>query len=437
MTHAGARTSGEGQGQGHLGDFSSILKTQHEAILRASIPVLTYAMTAVSHVPSETATEPQASGEPTINIGTRRSMLARVQTDEVEKALKKAWPQRKYEIHAMSTTGDLNQVTALHEFNAKALWTQELETLLEQGKLDLIVHSLKDMPTQLPSELILGCIFPREDPRDALVIKPSLVQEYKSLAALPEGSVVGTSSLRRTAQLKRYYPHLKFTDVRGNIGTRLAKLDNPESEYAAIILAVAGLKRLGMGDRISTYLSKHNGGMLHAVGQGALGVEIRKGDEKIKELLSKVGCERTTRACLAERSLMRTLEGGCSVPIGVETEWVSKKSSLASNVGSDVGVGAKPAADYHQLSGVAKTDHDGVPADEQDELTDELIMRALVVSLNGQEVAEVETKRVVLSRADADEFGWEVARKLVDQGADKILEKITLNRNIIEQQGDA
>merc|ERR1712093_554185 len=134
-----------------------------------------------------------------VKIGTRKSVLARVQTDIVCKELRKAWPDRQYEIHAMSTMGDNNQTTALHEFNAKALWTHELEALLEKGDLDLIVHSLKDMPTQLPPSMSIGCIFPREDPRDALVVKPTL--PYKSLSQLPAGSVIGPSSVRRSAQL--------------------------------------------------------------------------------------------------------------------------------------------------------------------------------------------------------------------------------------------
>ncbi|KAI6842301.1 porphobilinogen deaminase [Hortaea werneckii] len=379
----------------------------------------------------------------TIHIGTRKSLLARVQADEVVRHLKAAWPQHNFEVHAMSTTGDNNQSTALHKFNEKALWTQELEVLLQSGELDLIVHCLKDMPTQLPKDLVIGGITKREDPRDALVIKPSLVGKYRTLAELPAGSVVGTSSLRRIAQCKRFYPHLKFTDVRGNLGTRLAKLDNPESEYSAIILAVAGLNRLGMGERITQHLSKLSGGMLYAVGQGALAIEIREGDERVKELVHAIGDERTTREGLAERQLMRTLEGGCSVPIGVETEWVSRKGLLD----TDVGIGVKPAEEYHKLTGIAETDLGGKTSENKKddegkesetlELTDELIMRAIVISLDGTDAAEVEARRRITSRQEADEFGFEVAKQLVAKGADKILEKIQLDRGIIQEQGNA
>lgn len=412
-----------------------------------------------------------AHQQQTFHIGTRQSLLARVQTDEVVKALKQVWPDYKFEVHAMSTTGDNNQRTALHKFNDKALWTQELEVLLQSGELDLIVHSLKDMPTQLPVDLDLGCITKRSDPRDALVIKPSLRENVKGLADLPDGAVVGTSSLRRIAQLKRQFPKLKYTDVRGNIGTRLRKLDDPDSEYSAIILAAAGLQRMGMLDRVSVFLSKDNGGMLHAVGQGALGIETRKGDTRVEKLLSRIGCDRTARQALAERSLMRTLEGGCSVPIGVETEWV-KKSEFITEGG---GIGVKPAEDYHALSGVATSapenstgpppsqEHppgplgtQAVPVshtvnvtmsapqpsvsprdDENAQLSDELIMHAIVSSLDGTECVTVEARKMIASIQDADQFGRDVAKMLVEKGADKILESIELNRGIIHEQGDA
>jgi hydroxymethylbilane synthase len=367
-------------------------------------------------------------------IGTRESILAKVQTDEVVRELKKKWPdaQHEYKIVAMTTTGDKNQKTALHKFNEKALWTQELEALLQNGELDLVVHSLKDMPTQLPIDLELGCVTKRNDPRDAFVIKPTLVGKYHSLGDLPEGSVVGTSSLRRIAQLKQHYPHLRYTDVRGNIGTRLSKLDNPESEYSAIILAAAGLHRVGMAKRITTYLSKDNGGMLHAVGQGALGIETRKDDKRVEDLLSRIGCQRTRRQALAERSLMRTLEGGCSVPIGVETTWLPKPME-----GS--GIGVKPAEDYDKLTGVAiSSPESSEPASEGDDgLTDEMAMSAIVVSLDGSETAEVDSRKMVLNGEDAEQFGLEVAKLLIDKGADKILERIQLNRGIIHAQGEA
>ncbi|KAF2161374.1 hypothetical protein M409DRAFT_69746 [Zasmidium cellare ATCC 36951] len=365
-------------------------------------------------------------------VGTRRSILARVQADEIVKELKEQWPEHTFEIHAMSTTGDNNQKTALHKFNEKALWTQELEVLLEEGQLDLIVHCLKDMPTQLPANLQLSCITKRRDPRDALVLKPTLVDKVKSLKYLPEGAVVGTSSLRRTAQLKRFYPQLKFQDVRGNLGTRLGKLDDPNSDYSAIVIAVAGLERLGMTNRINSYLSKDNGGMLYAVGQGALAIETRKDDKRTTDLLAKISCDRSTKQGLAERQLMRTLEGGCSVPIGVETEWIPKKRFHDTHVG----IGVKPAEDYDQATGAA---FGGDPAgkEEEQDLTDELVMRAIVVSLDGKDAAEIETRRRITTNEQANELGFDAAKLLVEKGADKILEQVQLNRGIIKDQGNA
>lgn len=296
------------------------------------------------------------------------------------------------------------------------------------------------MPTQLPTGMSIGCIFPRADARDALVVKPGL--PYTSLATLPSGACIGTSSVRRSAQLKRLYPHLTFADVRGNVGTRLAKLDAPDGQYTALVLAAAGLQRLGMDDRITAFLCKKEGGIMHAVGQGAIGIEVRSDDEEAKKLLAAVGCQHTTLACLAERSLMRTLEGGCSVPIGVETEWLTKGSSLSTTVGTGVGVGAKPAADYDKLTGKAISgrtglEHSGEAEGQADERTGELVMRAMVISLNGEEAVECEMRRTITTVEEADEFGWDVARKLVDGGAGRILEDINLNRKIIEEQGDA
>ena len=394
------------------------------------------------------AMDTSSTAQETFHVGTRKSLLARVQTDQIVNALKKHWPKHHFEIHAMSTVADNDLKTALYKFNEKSLWTAELEELLQNKNLDFIVHSLKDMPTQLPNDCILGAVTARNDPRDALGVHPSLVSSIRTLSDLPKGSVVGTSSLRRVAQLKRHFPHLAFKDVRGNIGTRLAKLDNPEIEYSAIVIAVAGLERLGMQDRITSYLSKDNGGMLHAVGQGALGIESRKDDERTQKLLDPIICERTMRAALVERGLLRTLEGGCSVPIGVETNWLSKKTSLISNAGTGVGVGIKPAEEYHHLTGkaqeptgsqmgVATSTNSAARDDASDGVTDELDVRAIVVSLDGQQAAETSVQRRINSRDEAEEFGIEVARMLVEKGAGKILEEITLNRQIIAGQDGA
>ena len=288
--------------------------------------------------------------------------------------------------------GDKNQTTALHEFGAKSLWTHELEAQLLDGRLDIIVHCLKDMPTQLPEKCVIGCIMEREDPRDAVVMKAGL--DFKTLADLPEGAVVGTSSVRRSAQVKRKYPHLKFKDVRGNLGTRLSKLDAEDGEYSCLVLAAAGLLRLDLGGRITQLLDSKTpgGGMLYAVGQGALAIEVREGDDQVKRVLKDLVDEKSTLSGTAERSLMRTLEGGCSVPIGVETTWIEKGKML---------------------------------------------MKAIVVSLDGTESVESERLGEILTVKDAEEFGWNLAQELVEKGAAKILEKINLNRPIIKEGGGA
>jgi hydroxymethylbilane synthase len=266
----------------------------------------------------------------------------------------------------------------------------------------------QDMPTQLPDNLELGAILEREDPRDALIISPRLPKDTQ-VSQLPPGSIVGTSSVRRAAQLRRLYPHLRFADLRGNVGTRLGKLDAEDSQYAAIVLAAAGLKRLGMENRITQYLSSDNGGMLHAVGQGALAIEIRKNDESVKSILENIRCERSTRANSAERALLRALEGGCSVPIGVETTWRG---------GKGVATGAQPAKDY---------DKHGAAMEETEPNMDdqELVLKTIVVSVDGKQCVEYEVARKVRSVEEAEILGRDVAKVLLEKGADKILAKIS------------
>lgn len=240
---------------------------------------------------------------------------------------------------------------------------------------------LTDVPTLLPPKCALGGVIKREDPRDVLVMKQGL--PYRSLDELPAGSVVGTSSIRRTAQLAQRYPHLKVESTRGNLGTRLAKLDAPDGRYTCLILAAAGLLRLGLGDRITQYLDSTNGKMLYAVGQGAIGIEIREDDNTVLEMLDKIGDKETLLATLAERSLLRTLEGGCSAPLGVESQWLPRE--------------------------------DGAP---------KLRMRAIVVAVDGSRSAEAEVEGDVQDARSAEAFGLEVAKELVAQGAGAILDEI-------------
>jgi hydroxymethylbilane synthase len=206
----------------------------------------------------------------------------------------------------MTTTGDQILDRALSEIGGKGLFTKELEVALLDGRADLAVHSLKDMPVDMPAAFELSTILARADCRDALVSN-----HFATLADLPEGAVVGTSSLRREAQLRARFPRLKIEPLRGNLDTRLAKLD--AGQYAAIILAVAGLERLGLPQRIRHRLAVEDS--LPAAGQGALGIEILKQRSDLLEILAPLSCHETTACALAERAVSRALGGSCQVPL--------------------------------------------------------------------------------------------------------------------------
>ncbi|YAI81792.1 MAG: hydroxymethylbilane synthase [cyanobacterium endosymbiont of Rhopalodia sterrenbergii] len=248
-----------------------------------------------------------------IRIGSRKSKLALVQTYWVQKKLQSYYPECQFDVETMNTQGDKILNVSLSKIGDKGLFTKELEVAMGQNQVDFAVHSLKDLSTNLPDGLMLGCVTERINPADAVVFNKK--HQEKQLETLPEGAIIGTSSLRRSAQLRYHFPKLIFKDVRGNVNTRLRKLD--EGEYDAIVLAVAGLQRLDMGDRIHQVIKKEI--CLHAVGQGALGIECRERDEEILEILKVLEHEPTRDCCYAERAFLRELEGGCQVPIGVNT----------------------------------------------------------------------------------------------------------------------
>jgi hydroxymethylbilane synthase len=264
----------------------------------------------------------------TIRIGSRKSQLALVQTHWVQGELQAHFPERQFDVETMSTQGDKILDVALAKIGDKGLFTKELEVGMIEKSIDLAVHSLKDLPTKLPEGLVLGCVTKREDPADALVLNAK--HQGQQLDTLPEGAVIGTSSLRRLAQLRHHYPHLTFKDVRGNVNTRLAKLD--AGEYDAIVLAVAGLQRLGMAERIHQVIPAEIS--LHAVGQGALGIECRGDDAEVLNLLKVLEDPDTRDRCLAERAFLRQLEGGCQVPIGVNTQIEDEQLTLTGMVAS-------------------------------------------------------------------------------------------------------
>lgn len=305
----------------------------------------------------------------TIRIGSRKSQLALVQTYWVQEQLQKHFPDRHFEVETMSTHGDKILDVALSKIGDKGLFTKELELGMLNNEIDLAVHSLKDLPTRLPESLVLGCVTEREDPADALVVHEN--HKDKQIDTLPEGTVIGTSSLRRLAQLRYRFPHLTFKDVRGNLNTRLGKLD--AGEYDALILAVAGLQRLGMSDRIHQVLPPEVS--LHAVGQGALGIECRADDSEVLELLKAIEHVPTAERCYAERSFLRRLEGGCQVPIGVNTK----------------------------LEG------------------DTLTLTGIVASVDGQKVVK---DTITGEASNAENLGIELAELLRQQGAQEILDAI-------------
>jgi len=304
-----------------------------------------------------------------IRIGSRKSQLALVQTYWVQEAIQNAFPERQFEVQTMSTHGDKILDVALSKIGDKGLFTKELELGMLQNEIDFAVHSLKDLPTQLPEGLVLGSVTERENPADALVVHAK--HQDKQLETLPEGAVIGTSSLRRLAQLRYYYPHFEFKDIRGNLNTRLQKLDS--GDYDAIILAVAGLERLEMRDRIHQIIPAEIS--LHAVGQGALGIECRAEDTEVLALLKEIQHTPTTQRCYAERAFLRDLEGGCQVPIGVNT-------AIENNV---------------------------------------LKLTGMVASLDGKQLIK---DSVEGSPDDAEAIGHALAQRLREQGAQDILDKI-------------
>lgn len=244
-------------------------------------------------------------------VGSRKSQLALIQTDFVISELTRLVPGHTFSVVQMSTLGDNVLDRALSKIGEKSLFTKELEVALEAGEVDFVVHSMKDLPTTLPPGMVIGAVLERQDPRDAVVMATGC--PASSLKELKSGDVVGTSSLRRAAQLKANFPHLEFQDVRGNLNTRLRKLDDPSGPYSALILAVAGISRMGWEDRISEYLG--NDTCMHAVGQGALAVECRSSDRATLQLLAPLHHRETVLQTIAERAFMKTLEGGCSVPV--------------------------------------------------------------------------------------------------------------------------
>lgn len=264
----------------------------------------------------------------TIRIATRKSPLALWQAEHVRAALMAAHPGLQVEIHGMTTRGDKILDTPLAKIGGKGLFVKELEVGMLEGAADIAVHSMKDVPVDFPAGLQLAVILEREDPRDAFVSN-----DYDSIEDLPQGAKLGTASLRRQCQISAYRPDLEILPLRGNVNTRLSKLDN--GEYDAIILAAAGLKRLGFDDRIRSALSPQQS--LPAIGQGAIGIECRSNDERVQALLQPLHHEQTAVCVAAERAMNERLNGGCQVPIAGYATLDGERLSISGLVGEPDG----------------------------------------------------------------------------------------------------
>jgi len=280
-------------------------------------------------------------------IGTRRSQLARVQTAFVRASLECRLPDVEITERLILTKGDKILDAPLAKIGDKGLFTREIELELLDGGIDMAVHSYKDLPTELPEGLEVGAVLERVPPEDALVGPAGA-----TILNLAAGARIGTSSLRRIAQLLRARPDVTPVDVRGNLNTRIAKLD--AGEYDALLLASAGLRRMGCEDREASTLGAAEG-WYHAVGQGALAIEIRSGDARIKEIVSMLEHAPTRQATDAERAFLRELEGGCQVPVGVRTEVADGQLKLAGMV---AGIGGEPFIEGAESG----------PAEEADEI---------------------------------------------------------------------
>lgn len=298
-------------------------------------------------------------------IATRESLLALKQAELIKAALLKHHPQLNVEFLGITTEADKKLDVTLAKIGGKGLFVKELEETLYDGRADIAAHSMKDVPMNLPQGLCIPAILEREDPRDAFVSK-----QYQSLQTLPNGALVGTSSLRRQTQIAAMRSNLTLKNLRGNIHTRLKRLD--EGDFDAIILAAAGLKRMGFTDRIKSCFSVAE--LLPAAGQGALGIECREDDEHIHSLIKPLDHQHTHACLIAERALCRRLGGGCMVPIAAYAE-------------------------IHH---------------------DHLLLRGVIASRNGQRVLRAQLGGDPKS---ADTIGQQVAEQLLSQGAEKLLQE--------------
>ncbi|MDP4203530.1 MAG: hydroxymethylbilane synthase [Bacteroidota bacterium] len=304
-----------------------------------------------------------------VRIGTRGSALALYQANQVKLSIETNFPDLQAEIVIIHTKGDKILDVALSKIGDKGLFTKELEVALLGNEVDMAVHSLKDLPTFFPEGLQLGAVLPRAEVRDALVSKNG-----KTLKELGAGDVIATSSLRRKAQLLAYNPDFKIVDIRGNVNTRLSKMDNGYCD--AMIMAAAGLQRLNLDERITEIIDPEN--IIPAVSQGIIAIETRVGDEQIATVMNGINHQPTMQVALAERTFLKAMDGGCQVPIGC----------------------------YSEVSG------------------DEIVFTGFVSDLKGEKTIRLSKKG---SLKDARAIALEISGQMAEQGAKEILDDIRKN----------
>lgn len=378
-----------------------------------------------------------------INVGSRKSQLALIQTnlvidklklfyennpDQLENLFGDVTRELYFNVKSMTTTGDNILDKPLPEIGTKSLFTRELEMELLRGHVDFVVHSLKDLPTTLPEGCTIGAIIKRDSPEDAIVLKKSLRTQVDSLDLLLGRTnnkfsakvKIGTSSQRRISMIRRVNSNLECIDIRGNLNTRLAKLDNDESEYSAIVLAKAGLDRMAWSDRASSLLTPDRGlvDWSYAVGQGAIAVECRSNDHFIMELLRPIVDLKTTFEAITERNLMKELKGGCSVPLGVRSTWaeanngrqVLKLSGIVLSIDGREIVEASESADLLWNCPEA--------TDEPRETISEL--HTTGIALSDITLVKQNVKHDILVSAN---LGVKVANKMIDSGCLSLLNR--------------
>jgi len=378
---------------------------------------------------SRTWSENATVDEDAIAVGSRKSNLALIQTKQIMNMLQQKQQNINLRLVTMETLGDKILNIALPKIGEKSLFTKDLELALASKRVQFLVHSLKDLPTTLPPDMAIGAIIQRDNPYDCVLFHTK--HKGKTLADLPDNSVIGTSSLRRIAQLKRHYKHLQFQSIRGNLNTRLKKLEE-ENGYDAIVLAKAGVDRMGWVDKVGQMLTEEQ--CLYAIGQGAIAVEIRKDDKEMQHLIGELTHMDTLLTCACERAFMRKLNGGCSTPVAcvtlLEGMTLTLRGVVLNNDGSTcldktltTNITTPLSPTIHTTS--TSTDQHAVGTTDRKDTASS--------SASGGKTYTVSSSGIVIDSLfldqleKAEELGEKLAVELIELGADKILAEVRAN----------